>query len=129
MFQSSSLKNRQRKNATPIPPTASNKRFRSSSRCSRKLIRAIPSSSSSSSSGGSGGLGGFPDPPGAAGGGAEITEVSTAVEAEVRSCSVAGTPDVDQPSPYDKFSSYGELCAVSPEGVSTPLGSSGEAIF
>jgi len=89
----------------------------------------MPSSSLSYSSGGSGGLGGFPDPPGATVGGAEITEVSTAEEVTVRSCSVADTPEVDQPSPYDKFSSYGELCAVSPEGVLTPLGSSGEAIF
>src|SRR5580658_5724112 len=124
MLQSSSLKNKHRKNATPIPPTASNKRFRSSSRCSRKLIRTMPSSSLSSSSGGSGGLGGFPEPPGA-----EITEVATAEEVTAGSCSVADTPDVDQPSPYDRFSSYGELCAVSPEGVSTPLGSSGDAIF
>src|ERR1700679_1286165 len=111
MDQSWSLKNRHRKNATPMPPMARRRRFRSSSRCSRKLIRAMPSSSLSSSSGGSGGLGGFPDPPGAV-----ITEVSTTEEVAVRSCSGSDTPDVDQPSPYDKFSSPGDLCAVSPEG-------------
>src|SRR5579863_699949 len=122
MFHSSSLKNRHTKNATPTPPMASKRRLRSSSRCSRKLMRAMPSSSSSpSSSGGLGGLGGFPDPAGAAGGGAVVTEVVTAF-------SVAETPDVDQSSPYERFSSWGGLCAVSPEGVSTPLGSSGDAI-
>ena len=43
-------------NATPSPINAEMIRFRSSSKCSRKLIRSIPSSSSSSSSSEGGGV-------------------------------------------------------------------------